>query len=318
MPEVDGALLARARGRTPADPAVRECWDAVVLGIVGGTLAAGDVRRLVGDLRAGRGAAFRHLTFVPAGDDLHVDHFGRVASCRTAAMCAELARLVAPPVAAASLVAAAIGWVHTGDGELPYRARLDGRNLLVRVNDFPAEPVYTLIADCAELADLEDWPPSWHRPPLPEHPPAQARRRPVGIGRVRVWSEELCRFAAGSPADVVAALGIAGTVLAGIGETATVEPPPPGTAGIRLDHDGDRIGTLTVTFSGVTLTRADFDAYFGHGMWLPRVHWDDPHRCAYHVEVPGGTSSCTVFPSFAEEPTDTAVASGVKLRLDRP
>jgi len=41
--------------------------------------------------------------------------------------------------------AAAIFWEHTGDGELPYRAQWRGRTFTIRVNDFPEQPLYTLL-----------------------------------------------------------------------------------------------------------------------------------------------------------------------------
>lgn len=61
----------------------------------------------------------------------------------------------------------AIVWEHSGDGEFPYRARVDGRTYTIRVNDFPAEPLYTLLIDSAEVGDLGDWPSAWIRPEIP-------------------------------------------------------------------------------------------------------------------------------------------------------
>jgi hypothetical protein len=55
-------------------------------------------------------------------------------------------------------------WEATGDGELPYRAEIGGRTFTLRVNDFPAEPLYTLLVDGHEVEDLEDWPSAWVRP----------------------------------------------------------------------------------------------------------------------------------------------------------
>src|SRR5262249_36587142 len=75
----------------------------------------------------------------------------------------------------------AVAWEHSGDGELPYRAQVDGRALTVRVNDFPAQALYTLIVDGAEIADLEDWPAGWARPAIPQallDLVAKARKRP--------------------------------------------------------------------------------------------------------------------------------------------
>ncbi len=62
-----------------------------------------------------------------------------------------------------------VEWKHTGDGALPYTADVDGRRLTIRVNDFPAEPLYTLIVDGVEQRDLDDWPSAWVKPGAPQH-----------------------------------------------------------------------------------------------------------------------------------------------------
>jgi hypothetical protein len=57
------------------------------------------------------------------------------------------------------LIDSDVQWEATGDGEHPYRCG----GWVVRVNDFPAEPLYTLVCDGAAV-DLEDWPRRWRRP----------------------------------------------------------------------------------------------------------------------------------------------------------
>jgi hypothetical protein len=57
-----------------------------------------------------------------------------------------------------------ITWHSTGDGEIPYEAKVDGQRWTVQVNDFPAEALYTLIIDGTPVEDLEDWPSAWQRP----------------------------------------------------------------------------------------------------------------------------------------------------------
>lgn len=74
---------------------------------------------------------------------------------------AELRRPILQQLVDTSLV-----WMPTGDGEFPYRSSVEGRTLTIRVNDFPAEPLYTLIAEGDEISDLEDWPAAWHKPLL--------------------------------------------------------------------------------------------------------------------------------------------------------
>ena len=57
-----------------------------------------------------------------------------------------------------------IQWETGRDGEFPYQAVIEGRRWEIRVNDFPAEPLYTLMIDGQAALDLEDWPTVWKRP----------------------------------------------------------------------------------------------------------------------------------------------------------
>jgi len=58
-----------------------------------------------------------------------------------------------------------VRWQRTTDGEWPYRAFAEDRELRIRVNDFPAEPLYSLFVDDEHATDLDDWPPVWVKPP---------------------------------------------------------------------------------------------------------------------------------------------------------
>src|SRR5262249_8474887 len=58
-----------------------------------------------------------------------------------------------------------IVWRRTASAEVPYEAEVDGRRWVVRVNDFPAEPLYTLLVDGVAVENLEAWPKAWKRPP---------------------------------------------------------------------------------------------------------------------------------------------------------
>lgn len=66
--------------------------------------------------------------------------------------------------------ASRIVWEATGDGEFPYRAEVGGHTFTIRVNDFPAEPLYTLLVGDHEVEDLEDWPSPWVRPAFSGRP----------------------------------------------------------------------------------------------------------------------------------------------------
>ena len=52
----------------------------------------------------------------------------------------------------------------TGDAEHPYTTRLDDHTITIRINNFPAEPLYSILVDGEAIADLEDWPATWTQP----------------------------------------------------------------------------------------------------------------------------------------------------------
>ncbi|CAN7691079.1 hypothetical protein [Variovorax paradoxus] len=55
-----------------------------------------------------------------------------------------------------------ISWTKTGDAEFPFRATdADGEALVVRLNDFPEEPMYTLLRNSVPLESFDDWPKHW-------------------------------------------------------------------------------------------------------------------------------------------------------------
>lgn len=58
---------------------------------------------------------------------------------------------------------ASLQWIRREDAEYPYEAQHDGHQLLVRLNDFPAEELYSLIEDGKEVTTFDDWPASWTR-----------------------------------------------------------------------------------------------------------------------------------------------------------
>ncbi len=58
-----------------------------------------------------------------------------------------------------------IAWHKTGDAEVPYQALVHGKPLTIRLNDFPDEPLYTLLVDGVESRHFDDWPAKWHKMP---------------------------------------------------------------------------------------------------------------------------------------------------------
>lgn len=67
------------------------------------------------------------------------------------------------PLTARDVQRLAIAWRHTDDGEFPYEAQVDAHRLQVRVNDFPDEPLYSLLIDGEHAADFDKWPGHWTR-----------------------------------------------------------------------------------------------------------------------------------------------------------
>jgi hypothetical protein len=90
------------------------------------------------------------------------------------------ARIVAMEPWPADVTELPVTFTHTGDGERPYRAVHRGSELLIQVNDFPAEPLYSLYVDGVHDRDLEDWPSPWTRGPIPDALLALAAGTPRG------------------------------------------------------------------------------------------------------------------------------------------
>jgi len=62
-----------------------------------------------------------------------------------------------------SYLAEKINWSQGSDPSFPYKANLNGDKLVIRINDFPDENLYTLIVNGEELTDFDDWPRQWVR-----------------------------------------------------------------------------------------------------------------------------------------------------------
>ncbi|MCI5145728.1 MAG: hypothetical protein D3923_09395 [Candidatus Electrothrix sp. AR3] len=56
-----------------------------------------------------------------------------------------------------------IVWRKTDDSEFPYVADGKHEQMKIRLNDFPAEPLYSLVINDAVFCDFDQWPPSWQR-----------------------------------------------------------------------------------------------------------------------------------------------------------
>jgi hypothetical protein len=226
--------------------------------------------------------------------------------------------------AGASFAGRPIAWEHTGDGELPYRATVDGAELLVQVNDFPAEPLYSLLVNGRRECDLEDWPGPWVRPGVPagllrRAAAAQAQRGRVDAIVAAAWANALCTLPHGRAGDAVAALGLAGTLADAIGQR-LLEPPPPGTSRFAIAEDHGDVFTVRATLTAARPTRSDLDAMLGPGGDVVRVHFDQPYPVCYRVTVAGAPYTCDVFAYFADPPNAQATAESLLFRrqVSRP
>jgi len=207
-----------------------------------------------------------------------------------------------------------IRWEHSGDGEFPYHAEIDGRTLTVRVNDFPAVPLYTLLVDGAELVDLDDWPTVWRRPPVPSHL-LDLVARPVTTDLLWTWAQRICGVTTEHAAEVAALLGLPAPTQDDYGRL-FVQPSPPGTASLQLRMTGRGLSSVDIRFAEPTPTRAELDACFGPSRDLPRIHWDSAHVTAHRIETPDAPLTCTLFASFPDAPIAAARAVEISLRRD--
>ncbi|MCX5208066.1 hypothetical protein OG689_01830 [Kitasatospora sp. NBC_00240] len=60
---------------------------------------------------------------------------------------------------------AGAAWYDTGSTVFRYAARADGRWWVLRLNDFPEHPLFTLFVDAAVVGDIDDLPAAWRLTP---------------------------------------------------------------------------------------------------------------------------------------------------------
>jgi hypothetical protein len=58
-----------------------------------------------------------------------------------------------------------INWVKIAPNSenILYQARVDSNKWMIRLNDFPDEPLYTLIVGGAEIIHFNEWPAGWNK-----------------------------------------------------------------------------------------------------------------------------------------------------------
>lgn len=134
---------------------------------------------------------------------------------------------------------------------------------------------------------------------------------------LRRWAEKLCATNRGTPAEIVAALGIGRdreTVARG-SNVVELDPPPLGADKVMITGGEPSAANIDVRFTPGPLTRAHLDTVFGAGSAVPRVSATHPQSIAY--EVRSGSGRCTVFGQFRQGSGPTDPVNAVVLRTER-
>lgn len=67
-------------------------------------------------------------------------------------------------------------WRATGDAENPFQTELEGKKYIIRINDFPEEPFYTLLEENGRaLFSFNQWPDAWRKPKIESMAMASAK-----------------------------------------------------------------------------------------------------------------------------------------------
>jgi hypothetical protein len=77
----------------------------------------------------------------------------------------------------AMLLRTTIAWEATRDVDVPWAARAGDRHLTLRLGDFPAEPLYTVIVDGHEIGTVDEWPATWSKRPRDDSTSAEGQVR---------------------------------------------------------------------------------------------------------------------------------------------
>lgn len=58
-----------------------------------------------------------------------------------------------------------INWIAVNPNreDIVYEAYVDSNKWIIRLNDFPDEPLYTLIVSGKEIIHFNEWPAGWHK-----------------------------------------------------------------------------------------------------------------------------------------------------------
>ena len=57
-----------------------------------------------------------------------------------------------------------VEWSKCRENNFVYKATVKSSIWMLRMNDFPDEPLFTLFIDGKEILHFNDWPPAWTKP----------------------------------------------------------------------------------------------------------------------------------------------------------
>jgi hypothetical protein len=135
----------------------------------------------------------------------------------------------------------------------------------------------------------------------------------VTADTLRAWAERICTLPSTDSRELVAALGIAGTVVPRF-NALVIEPPLEGALEVKaVERRGD-FDRLSLQLAGANIKRSELEERFGHGVLVPRVHPDSYFTVSYRLELPDAPFACEASAEFATEPTDDTPVAGVYLR----
>lgn len=63
-----------------------------------------------------------------------------------------------------SYVEKKVAWNQSVDPSHPFEAEFNSDRLVIRVNDFPDENLYTLFVNDEEVLRFDEWPGQWRKP----------------------------------------------------------------------------------------------------------------------------------------------------------
>jgi hypothetical protein len=131
---------------------------------------------------------------------------------------------------------------------------------------------------------------------------------------VRDWAFRVAGCSGTSAHDLLAALGVDGSLVPDLGLD-RIDPPPAGTTSVRIRGDVPSLANVEVRTTS-TLLLGTLDALLGPRQELPRLHWDSPHVSAYDVVSSAPPGRCTVFARTSTAPAPESVVDSVTLRTE--